>query len=299
MVRSHRVTAALLPRVALASGCLLLTLACQSKPDGETVAAAAPPSRTQASGSGTETGTPILDGPFLLRMDWQQAKEISVKHLEVAPFFRVAASEIEVLKTAPDGSVRKARARGRVYVEMNFTDTGRVLCQEALVSGDELILRGRPILQRGGSLIEGLDEGTVFYMLGPSLRVIGRHRITNQKSVLAEMEAEAAVAPVRAGGSESQVFPALPNTAPPLPTALGAWLGGPNPLLPPLTPNAVPEDVRLRMRAEAESIEVEPLPDPPMVPNAATPQKSVIPAAPPDEKPPLLPVPEPKPDAKK
>ena len=235
--------------------------------------------------------TPTLDAAFLLQMDWQQAKEISAQHLEVAPFFRVAASEIQVLKTSQEGRARKARARGRVYVEMNFTDTGRVLCQEALVNDDELILRGRPVLQRGGSLIEGLDDGTVFYMLGPTLRVIGRHRITNQASVLAEME----TGPERVsegGGSDARTFPALPSVAPALPAALGAWLGGPNPLLPPLTPSAVPEELRLKMRAEAENIDVTPLsPTIPVQPQLPPPLAG-------EEKPPLLPVPEPKADVR-
>ncbi len=279
------VPAVLLFRLVLAGGWLVLA-GCKTAPETDN-----PPVEsvgTAGEGSANESATPVVDANFLLEMDWEQARAISAKHVEVAPFFRVAASEVEVLRTAKDGRPRKVRARGRVYVELSFTDLGRVLCQEALVSDDELILRGRPMLQRGGSLIEGLDERTVFYMVGPTLRVIGRHRITNQASVLAEMESGMAPPDGSGGGS----FPRAPSVNPALPAALGAWMGGPNPLLPPLTPNAVPEEIRLRMRAEAESVDVTPLPPPPstapaVTPKAEPPQKS----QPLEDRPPLLPVP--------
>ena len=61
----------------------------------------------------------------------------------------------------------------------------KVLCQEAYVSSREIVLRGKPIIQRGGSTIEGLEDRTVAYMIGSRLRVLGLHRISNQDSMIA------------------------------------------------------------------------------------------------------------------
>ena len=102
----------------------------------------------------------------------------------------------------------------------------KVLCQEVYISSREIVLRGKPIIQRGGSTIEGLEDRTVAYMIGPRLRVLGLHRLTNQNSMIAD----------------------LPD--------LGPWTGGPNPLLPPLTEASVPTDIRDQMMkaAEAEAV---------------------------------------------
>jgi hypothetical protein len=121
------------------------------------------------------------------------------------------------------------RAKGRVFIEMNFLEPAKGLCQELLLSDDEVILRGKPVLQRGGSTIEGMDDYTVFYMFGAKLRVIGTHRLTNPGQL--------AVGGIDASG---------------LPT-LGAWTDSPNPLLPPLTESDVPAQVRAELQRAAES----------------------------------------------
>lgn len=177
-------------------------------------------SELAASGSNSE----LL---FLLSMNFDEAKAISAQSIEMPMGVKIAADNIEVIKEDGDKQPKKVRAKGRVYLENGIgEDQAKVLCQEAYVSSWEIVLRGKPIIQRGGSTIEGLDDKTVAYMLGSRLRVIGMHRLTNQDSMLAM----------------------LPD--------LGPWTGGPNPILPPLTEDSVPNDIRDQMlkAAEAEAV---------------------------------------------
>jgi hypothetical protein len=174
---------------------------------------------------------PSVDIAFLLSMNYAEAKSISANFIEVPPFYRIAADEIEVTKKNDDGSPRRLRAKGRVFLEMNYNDPGKALCQELLLSSEEIILRGKPVLQRGGTTVEGVDDYTIFYMFGSRLRVIGPHRLTNPMQLASGLDASG------------------------LPT-LGAWSNAPNPLLPPLNEAAVPEQIRAEaLRAtEAEML---------------------------------------------
>jgi hypothetical protein len=230
---------------------------------------------------------------FLMTMTWEEAKGLSAQSLEVPPFFRVAADEIQVLKSSPDGTPRRVRAKGKVFIEMEFAESGRVLCQEAYLADDELILRGKPLLQRGGSAVEGMDDITVFYMLGTRLRVIGRHRVMNESALVQEaMKVDAAALKGKEEGT------GMPGAPPILPIMAGPWVGsGPNPLLPPLSSESVPEEIRLKMRAEAEAIDVMPLDLPgdgqnlPPAGNAAANGEKKKEPQPMKEEAPLLPVP--------
>jgi hypothetical protein len=183
-----------------------------------------------ATADKTETGPKDIslvksptDLSFLLSMSFVEAKSISTQQLEFPPFLKIAADSIQVFKYSADGKPLKARARGKVFIEMNFSEPAKALCQEAYITGDEIILRGGPILQRGGSMVEGLDDSTIFYLFGTSLRVIGLHKVSNQTEIAALM-----------------------------PT-LGSWAAGPNPLLPPLTESAVPSSIRDSMQRAAEA----------------------------------------------
>jgi hypothetical protein len=192
------------------------------------------------------------DLSFLLSMSFVEAKSISTQQLEFPPYIKIAADSIQVFKYSPDGKPLKARARGKVFIEMNFNEPAKALCQEAFITGDEIILRGSPILQRGGSMVEGLDESTIFYLFGTSLRVIGLHKVNNQNEIASMM-----------------------------PT-LGTWAAGPNPLLPPLTESAVPSSIRDSMQraAEAEMMHQKtrelygPADAPPATPAPAQPEKA-------------------------
>ncbi len=172
-------------------------------------------------------GGSSVDMTFLLSMNYEEAKTISPQSTEVEPNFKVAAETVDILKTDKEGRPKKVRAKGKVYLESGSgSDVIRILCQEAYISYDEAVLRGKPILQRGSSTIEGLDDSTVFYTLGQRVRVIGLHRLTNPDTMLSQM----------------------PD--------LGPWSSGPNPLLPALNESAVPSDIRNEMlkAAEAEMI---------------------------------------------
>ena len=167
---------------------------------------------------------PPVELSFLLSMNFAEAKEISGQSMELPLGVRVAADKIEVLKLDRENLPKRVRAKGKVYLESGVgDDTAKVLCQEAYITADEIILRGKPIIQRGGSIIEGLEDSTVAYMIGMRLRVIGLHRATNSNDMLA----------------------AQPD--------LGPWTGGPNPILPPLGEDAVPNKVRDEMQKAAEA----------------------------------------------
>lgn len=203
---------ALLAAVVLCTGCASRS---KSTADGSTAS-------NRESKDITLVKSPT-DLSFLLSMSFVEAKSISTQQLEFPPHLKIAADSIEVFKYGPDGKPRKARARGKVFIEMDFNEPAKALCQEAFISDDEVILRGSPILQRGGSMVEGLDESTIFYMFNSSLRVIGLHKVNNQNEV-------------------ASVLPAL-----------GTWAQGPNPLLPPLTESAVPTNIRDSMQRAAEA----------------------------------------------
>ena len=183
--------------------------------------------KTEADGEKPKTdqaATPSPEGS-LLSMTYEEAKAISPQKMEIPPFYKVAADEIEVVRKNKDGSPRAVRAKGKVFLYIDFLEPAVALCQEAYFGESEVILRGNPLLKRGGSVIEGLSKSTVFYMLGLRLRVIGRHRVQN----------------------EAQVSPDLPDFIYP------DGGGGPNPLLPPLSPDSVPSKVRDQMLRAAES----------------------------------------------
>ena len=168
-----------------------------------------------------------VDLSFLLTMNYSEAKAISAQTMELPHGVRIAADSIEVLKMDKENNPKRIRAKGKVYIESGEgQDSSKALCQEALITFDEIILRGKPILQRGGSIVEGLNDQTVAYMLGTRLRVIGLHRVTHQDAMVAM----------------------LPD--------LGPWAAGPNLLLPALAEDSVPNNIREEMlkAAEAEAV---------------------------------------------
>lgn len=154
-----------------------------------------------------------VDVGFLLGMDFAEAKNISPKSLEMQPNYKFAADEITVLSQKSDGTPRRVRAKGHVFLQIDFKESLIALAQEALISRGEVILRGKPLLRRGRSVVEGLDDRTVFYIDGVRLQVIGLHRLTRASEVT--------------------------------PTWRSSWKEGPNPLLPALSPEDVPKDLRV------------------------------------------------------
>jgi hypothetical protein len=170
-----------------------------------------------STASGTEGQNATVNVNFLLSMTWNEAMKLSAQHLEIPPYYKVAADEVKVLKSNESGSPVKVRAKGHVFMQVDFNEELKSLGQEAYIaSGGELILRGKPLLKRGRSLVEGLTDTTVFYIRGTRLQVVGPHRLTRQND------------------SGASVLPAWSQS----------WKEGPNPLLPALSPEAVPKGLR-------------------------------------------------------
>lgn len=164
-----------------------------------------------------------LNVNFLLSMDYAEAKAISARHETVPPYVSVAADDIQVVKTDKQGQPRKLRAKGHVFVQLDYKTQVRALCDEALISDDDVILRGNPVMQRGGSVVEGQTDYTVFYLMGTRLQAIGPHKLTNRQTVI----------------SNAPLF--------------AAWQGGSSSLLPPLQDSDVPDSVRNEMRKAVEA----------------------------------------------
>lgn len=181
---------------------------------------------------------------FLLSMSFDEAAAITKSRGEVPGVARVAADSIEVVKFGKNGEARRLRAKGHVFVEMDGGgDSARALSQEAYITESEVILRGRPVLQRGGGLLEGTTDHTVFYIFDNQVRAIGRHNVKSGLIIPTDTpEAEMVMSTMR---GSTGVPPRLPE--------VGPWRSGPNPLLPPLDDTAVPAEVREEMRRQAEA----------------------------------------------
>lgn len=207
----------LLGMAALLAGSCLLSAGCRSvagKPESREKVNAGrarekKPAEKKTTADAAEAG---VDVGFLLTMNYAEARKLSPRSMELPPFYKVAADEITVVSENRDGSPKRLRAKGHVFLEIDYRAELIALGQEALIGGNEVILRGKPLLRRGRSVVEGLADRTVFYIEGLRLQVIGLHRIT----------------------SESGVTPAW----------RGSWKDGPNPLLPALSPGDVPKEMR-------------------------------------------------------
>jgi hypothetical protein len=183
-------------------------------------------------------------------MSYDEASLISQAQGQVPGVARVAADNVEIIKTGPYGTASVLRATGHVFMETEGSgDNATALSQEAYITEDEIILRGRPVLKRGRGLVEGLADHTVFFVFDNQIRAIGLHKVKNSPPMeRRQEEAEAIMAKLKK-------TPAKPGqkTAPPPPHLpdVGPWKVGANPLLPPLDDTAVPDDVRNEMRSKA------------------------------------------------
>lgn len=168
------------------------------------------------------------DVSLLLTMTFEESKKLSAQSLVIAPYYKVSADVITVLKKDAKGQPVRVHAKGRVYLQVDFQEQLIALGQEAYIERDgELILRGKPLLKRGRSLVEGLSEYTVFYIRGLKLQAIGSHRLTSKP------------------GTGNEKYPDEEPTAWKVaPTWTRSWKDGPNPLLPALTPEDVPKEMR-------------------------------------------------------
>src|SRR5689334_4705379 len=127
-----------------AAGCTSL-VSCQTNQKHDAAVAAAGSSATAQSGA--------VDVSFLVSMTWNEAKKLSAQQLEIPPYYKVAADEVRVLQTDASGRPLRVRAKGHVFMQVDFEEQMKALGQEAYIKNDgELILRGKPLLNRGRSL---------------------------------------------------------------------------------------------------------------------------------------------------
>lgn len=163
------------------------------------------------SGEKKDISSPV-DVGFLLSMTYDEAQKISPASTHILPHYNVAADTVNVTSKSAEGQPQRATAKGHVFLQIDFSDPLIALGQEALVGGNEVILRGKPLLKRGRTVVEGLEDTTVFFITGTRLQVVGKHRITSDKGIT--------------------------------PTWQESWKEGPNPLLPALSPNDIPKEMR-------------------------------------------------------
>ncbi|MBL9116108.1 MAG: hypothetical protein JNJ83_13965 [Verrucomicrobiaceae bacterium] len=196
-----------------------------------------------------------LNVDFLLDMAFNEAAAITNAQNYVPGVARVAADSVEVVKRGADGNPRRVRASGHVFLEMTGLDeVATALSQEAYITEDEIILRGRPVVKRGFATLEGLSDSTVFFVLGNQIRALGSHRVKNGPVMPRDPEQSAAVMATLQEQKKTGLPGVKPGQIPytSLPE-VGPWREGPNPLLPPLDDTAVPPEVREEMRRQMEA----------------------------------------------
>lgn len=197
--------------------------------------------RDEADGeTSASEGASRADVEFLLSMTYEEAKKITTQHLEMQGFCKVAANEITILKADTEGHPMRVRATGSVYVAVESSQDYHVLGQEAYIErGGEIIVRGKPLLKRGRSLVEGVRDRTVFYIAGSRLQVVGDHRVP--KPTKDPQPQSTMVAASYSGGGQGGGFAQAGNVPS---NWRRSWQDGPNPLLPALSPSDVPDDLR-------------------------------------------------------
>lgn len=176
----------------------------------------------------------------LLTMSFEEAKAISKKSLEIGESMNVACDRLEVSQTDAEGQPRMVRAIDKVFIEFfNDGKSLRALCQELLIDRREVVLRGRPIILMGESVLEGQEEDTLIYLIGKRIRVIGKHRL--------------ALLPGSSTGDRDLADELPAGTPPAAVKPTGPWSSGPDALLPPLSTNQVPAKIREElMKADLE-----------------------------------------------
>jgi hypothetical protein len=206
------------------------------------------PTESAAPATGS-TGSPVQSGAkadvgFLLTMTFDEAKKISPQSLVVPPFYKIAADEITVMKRDAAGQPTRARARGPVFLQIDFREQLQALGQEAYIeSGGEIIMRGKPLLKRGRSVVEGLSDYTVFYIKGLRLQVIGSHRLAKQSGPIATFTSEGE----DGGGGSGRRTRAKEGRMPAwnvTPNWERSWQDGPNSILPALSPEDLPANLQ-------------------------------------------------------
>lgn len=125
------------------------------------------------------------DLALLVSMTFDEAAAISPASVEVGTVYRVAADEIEILARDRRGDPTQVVARGRVFVELRREEVMVALAERAEVGRRALVLRGRPLLARGQSVLAG-ESGATFTVTGDALRVSGEHEVIRRDQLVSD-----------------------------------------------------------------------------------------------------------------
>jgi hypothetical protein len=151
--------------------------ACKVIPGDDVPPGLEPPDDTRAIVGAPDTLTDPASVDFLLSMDFREAALMAAHTMEMPPLFRVAATEISHPPLAPGEPLSAFSASGNVFLEIKFAEPLIALAQQADVSVREIILRGRPVLRRGQSVIEATAGETVFYLSADAIEIDGPHQL--------------------------------------------------------------------------------------------------------------------------
>lgn len=162
----------------------------------------------------------------LLEMNFEDAKSISPHTAQVGSLFRVAADSVEVLKTDSQGQPVKVRAKGHVFIEMSLAQRTTALCEEAIMTRDEVSLTGKPMVKRGNRVARATEQGACFWVSETRLHTAG-------KCELAQVDESVPQPMMLASNTGGDFFP-VPE--PILPPANASWVASTDNVLLPALP---------------------------------------------------------------
>ncbi|TDU81712.1 hypothetical protein EI77_01022 [Prosthecobacter fusiformis] len=142
----------------------------------------------------------------LLEMHYEEAKAISPQCAEVGSIFRVAAENVEVLKTDKNGKPSKVRATGHVFLDTTLPERASGLCQEAIITSQEARLIGSPIMMYRGEVAKATSESTSFWVTN-RLQVNGPFKMITREDLMQSLMSSNPLFPV------SEPVELLPTTA--------------------------------------------------------------------------------------
>ena len=172
----------LLPRQVLpALVCMALLASCSTSPDEALPPDAPDASAEQPSAASSPPATPAvsLTERALLEMTFEEAQVLSpqTQTAQVGTLFRVAADTVEILKTDRAGSPVKVRAKGHVFLEMTLGNRATALCDEAILTIRDALLKGNPMVKQGVNVAKSTSEKTTIFINYDRLQAFGRYEI--------------------------------------------------------------------------------------------------------------------------
>lgn len=118
----------------------------------------------------------------LLEMSYEEAKAISKQSAEIGQY-RVAADEIEIIRSDSEGKPTKVKAKGHVFMEMTLMNRATALCSEANISPGEATLHGKPMMMQSSRIARAKDDSTTF-RITDHLRVQGSFEFIKPEEVM-------------------------------------------------------------------------------------------------------------------